>query len=312
MSFSTTSSRSDSRMVYADTCESSSMRRTAPSTPRSPPRPRPPSQHGTAVGRGGDHLVDDAVHRVERHEPGRPRWPPSTAARPPSSPGSGRRTKAARPATMPSRAFLSQEPPKPPSQLGMRTLLTIRLPAGTFRSIKPALFQSGGKLSKTYLSLRRETSDRHNMHTVQTRVSEPSSTHHHSEESGGIDTSRFHLSSETNQVRSRFILLIGPELHFDSGIAPVVELDYRIDLQARIVTVMAQLTPQLCAYTCKSHAAMVSKTNPNVFKSLLSLFGPAFKLAAAREGSVTWRLGVVRRRVAERNSGRHAGCSHIM
>ena len=80
------------------------------------------------------------------------------------------------------------------------------------------------------------------MHTVQTRVSEPSSTHHHSEESGGIDTSRFHLSSETNQVRSRFILLIGPELHFDSGIAPVVELDYRIDLQARIVTVMAQLT----------------------------------------------------------------------
>ena len=30
-----------------------------------------PSQHGTAVGRGGDHLVDDAVHRVEQHEPGR-------------------------------------------------------------------------------------------------------------------------------------------------------------------------------------------------------------------------------------------------
>ncbi len=82
------------------------------------------------------------------------------------------------------------------------------------------------------------------MHTVQTRVSEPSSTHHHSEESGGIDTSRFHLSSETNQVRSRFILLSGPELHFDSGRAPVVELDYLIDLQARKVTVMAQLTPQ--------------------------------------------------------------------
>ena len=167
----------------------------------------------------------------------------------------------------------------------MRTLLTIRLPAGTFRSIKPALFQSGGKLSKTYLSLRRETSDRHNMHTVQTRVSEPSSTHHHSEESGGIDTSRFHLSSETNQVRSRFILLIGPELHFDSGIATFVELDYRIDLQARIVTVMSQLTPQALRVNMQVARRHGLENEPERVQIALELIRPRLQ-ACSRKGGV--------------------------